>query len=476
MGLLAADADAWPVYVTVLVVLTLLWPCCVQLAPGVEIYFPVTWAAAASTYLIGPPALFVIWASATLGYLLIGVLDRLGLVEAKGLAAWNLRRAPAEQVRLRSNVHGLLRQFVYLGGHAIRAAATVAARALAPGVSIFVVVLAAEGLVTLWTRIVPVPAAAAPRTTRRRFAAALGRDLLVATDLVHVGIVCFLIMSWERGGPAGFVAASLSTVVLHVILKGQNDLRIESERQRLELISMSKELERRQRMAVIGQTASKVFHQIARHHGSVGIFAHLLSRGPGDGASSAELARWAETVRDHAVRILGSVEEANRVMDELLRFGQDRALNLYPQPLAEVVEECVRDCRPQAVRRGVPVTVGEAPPATVVLDKYKIVQAVGNLIDNALEVTPPGGHVEVVPGVNGSSVSIAVRDYGPGVPAAVHATLFTPFCTTKPEGVGLGLALAKELVEAHGGTIEWRSAGPGTVFVVTLPREPRATD
>lgn len=471
VGLLAADPQSWPLYLSMLALLTCLWPFCIQLREGVEVYFPVTWASTAATYILGLPALFIIWTSATLGYLLIGLLDRAGLVEAKGLAARSLRRPAPDQFRPASNVQGLLRQFVYLSAHLVRVGVMAAARAAAPAISFLPVVAAGEAAAALWTRIIPLPERASPRAMRARFAATLGHDILVATDLAHVGIVIFLLMSYERAGTAGFVAASVSTTLLHVILKRQNDLRIQSDQQREALMAMTHELERRQRLAVIGQTASTVFHQIARHHGSIGIFAHLLTRG-----AAADATDWARTVREHAQRILGSVEEANRVMDELLRFGQDRALNLYPQPLRELVEECVSDCQPRAAASGVTVAVAGDADATIVLDKYKIKQALGNLIDNALDASPAGAAVEVVPEASGALVRISVRDHGPGVPEEIRAQLFTPFCTAKPEGVGLGLALAKELVEAHGGSIEWRPAAPGTVFVLTLPLEPpRAT-
>ena len=65
---------------------------------------------------------------------------------------------------------------------------------------------------------------------------------------------------------------------------------------------------------------------------------------------------------------------------------------------------------------------------------------------------------------------IVVRDHGPGVEPTIRDRLFTPFATTKPDGIGLGLVLARELVEAHGGTLEWRAAAPGAAFVVELPR------
>jgi C4-dicarboxylate-specific signal transduction histidine kinase len=65
-------------------------------------------------------------------------------------------------------------------------------------------------------------------------------------------------------------------------------------------------------------------------------------------------------------------------------------------------------------------------------------------------------------------MEIAVRDHGAGVAPEIRAHLFSPFATTKPDGIGLGLALARELIQAQGGTVDWREASPGTVFVATL--------
>jgi hypothetical protein len=148
-----------------------------------------------------------------------------------------------------------------------------------------------------------------------------------ATVLLHIVMVGFLLLAARAGGPVGFAAASLATLTLHAILKRLSDTRLESERRRAELLATQEELDRRRRLATIGQTAATVFHQVGRHHGAIGMYAHLLGRAAADDPS---------TVRAHAARIQTSVADANRVIDELLRFGRDRELNLYPQALAAV--------------------------------------------------------------------------------------------------------------------------------------------
>ncbi len=164
------------------------------------------------------------------------------------------------------------------------------------------------------------------------------------------------------------------------------------------------------------------------------------------------------------------MDEANRVIEELLRFGQDRALNLYPHAVRELLAECIADCAPRAAAREVTVVLGPAPEIAVSLDKHKVRQAVGNLLDNAIAASGPGMRVEVESSASSGTLRIVVRDHGAGISPAIRDRLFTPFATTKPDGIGLGLVLARELVQAHGGTLEWHAADPGTAFVVELPR------
>src|SRR5262249_52297683 len=156
---------------------------------------------------------------------------------------------------------------------------------------------------------------------------------------------------------------------------------------------------------------------------TIGIFAHLLARdadGPDDPA-------WCQRVREHVTGILSSVHEANRVIDELMRFGQDRLLNLYEQPLGPLVEECIAACRPRALARGIGLETLPGPEGVIVTDKHKITQALGNLLDTAVGASPAGGRVEVRWSLDGALVRIAIRDYGAGVPEEIRGRLFTPF-------------------------------------------------
>ena len=112
-----------------------------------------------------------------------------------------------------------------------------------------------------------------------------------------------------------------------------------------------------------------------------------------------------------------------------------------------------------------------------VADPFRLEQVLYNILDNALAACPPPVVVEVrgagVELRGQPAVRIAVRDNGPGIGPEQRPKIFDPFFTTKAKGTGLGMAIAKRIVEAHGGQITiGEVAGPGAVFLLTLPKGP----
>lgn len=141
----------------------------------------------------------------------------------------------------------------------------------------------------------------------------------------------------------------------------------------------------------------------------------------------------------------------------------------------EIVEEAVLGARPLAEEAGLELLV-RVPPAPVVLhvDRLRCVQILTNLLGNALKFTPRGGRVEVLLEEEPEHALFLVRDTGPGISSEVQARLFEPFWQRRRatgEGAGLGLAIARALVRAHGGEIGVESAlGAGSTFWFRLPR------
>ncbi len=109
-------------------------------------------------------------------------------------------------------------------------------------------------------------------------------------------------------------------------------------------------------------------------------------------------------------------------------------------------------------------------PIQVVADEVGLRAAVLNLTLNAVEAAGPGGEVELATSARSGEVTVAVSDTGPGPPPAVADTLLEPFVTGKPEGVGLGLALAQRVAVEHGGRLSWTRDGDRTHFHLSLPR------
>jgi two-component system sensor histidine kinase GlrK len=153
--------------------------------------------------------------------------------------------------------------------------------------------------------------------------------------------------------------------------------------------------------------------------------------------------------------------------------------------LDRVIQSAVEYERDGAQGRGVPVELiqrGDLP--ALCLDGALLERAIANLIRNAVSVSPPGSSVKVIreqlstdpEGREGSWVRIGVEDQGPGVSPELRAQLFVPFVSHevasagRPAGVGLGLALSREIARAHGGDLFLEnSPPPGAVFSIWLP-------
>jgi signal transduction histidine kinase len=103
-------------------------------------------------------------------------------------------------------------------------------------------------------------------------------------------------------------------------------------------------------------------------------------------------------------------------------------------------------------------------------DAFRLSEVFANLIQNALQATPPDGQVEVEVAASEAGARVTVRNTGSGIPLDIRERIFQPFFTTKTTGTGLGLAIARQIVEAHRGRIEVMSDGVSeTTFVVELP-------
>ncbi len=174
---------------------------------------------------------------------------------------------------------------------------------------------------------------------------------------------------------------------------------------------------------------------------------------------------------------LAGVENMLRTLGTLHEFAKTGAmtLDLRPTDPAAVVSDAIAIARmdPAFKMHVVACEVPDGLPA-VYGDRQKLTQVVVNLVRNALHATRPDEAVRVAGAARDADVVIAVEDDGPGVPDAVRARLFQPFASTKgDEGLGLGLYMARLIVESHGGRLDLLDRPRGARFEVVIPTKAR---
>jgi signal transduction histidine kinase/ligand-binding sensor domain-containing protein/DNA-binding response OmpR family regulator len=189
-----------------------------------------------------------------------------------------------------------------------------------------------------------------------------------------------------------------------------------------------------------------------------------------------DLAEQVEVALSNAQRLLGLVDQ----LLDVARLNAGR-LRLRPRraDLAAAVRQRVEALLPLAERRGIELSLTEpVEPVEVWFDEVQIEKVFDNLLGNALKFTPRGGRVQVAVTARGTEAEVSVRDTGPGIPADQLERIFERFYQVEGTaqrrwpGAGIGLALARQLVELHGGTIAAESAeGEGACFTVTLRRD-----
>jgi len=147
-------------------------------------------------------------------------------------------------------------------------------------------------------------------------------------------------------------------------------------------------------------------------------------------------------------------------------------LELDRVPLSDVIANAVSIIQPLAAAKHQTIEVDlGAPDAVVFVDRLRFDQVLINLLSNAQRYSPPAGRIKLATSLEKGEVIIRVSDSGPGVSSDVREMIFEPFYRGDRSGLGLGLAIAKSLVELHNGRIwvENRRRGPGSVFCVALP-------
>jgi len=218
------------------------------------------------------------------------------------------------------------------------------------------------------------------------------------------------------------------------------------------------------------QAVAAVSHDLRNPLNSISLAAELLQRvWPADPAMEGE--------RRLLDSILLSTEKMRRMVMDLLDQSvlQGGTLPVAPAPaeLGDILRSAVETQGLEAQQRGVTLEVIDASNAPVLADADRIDQVLGNLIGNALAHTPYGGRVTVTAERAGTRARVSVADTGRGIQPADLARIFDQNwrgAETRTHGAGLGLSIARAIVQAHGGDIRAESTpGQGTTITFTLP-------
>lgn len=228
------------------------------------------------------------------------------------------------------------------------------------------------------------------------------------------------------------------------------------------------QVRRADRLAALGQLTAGLAHELRNPLGTMKTSAELLQRKVSDEN---------EIAREMAGYIKQEVDRINSLITRFLEFARPRNLRLEKTDLHAMVDHAIELFDREKSGAAAAVTVfknysPDVPPVRVEAELMEHV--ITNLLSNAAQASPPGAVVTVKTRVadtaEGQKAEIAVIDRGSGIDPKHLETIFNPFFTTKPEGVGLGLAIVSKIVDEHGGQIMVESTlGEGSVFRVYLP-------
>ncbi len=227
-----------------------------------------------------------------------------------------------------------------------------------------------------------------------------------------------------------------------------------------ELREAQERLVRREKLAVLGQLAGSVAHELRNPLGVIYNTAYFLN---------LILTDTDPTVKEYLKILSTEVEQAEHIISSLMTFARPQATSeRRPVTVSEIIDSTLlRHVPPESIKFIQHISP-DLPP--VVVDAFQIGQVLGNLIVNGYQAMPEGGRLTLKARRIGKYIALAVTDTGCGISPENQAKLFEPLFTTKHKGIGLGLSISKNLVEANGGTIEVKSSpGKGSTFTLMLP-------
>ena len=265
-------------------------------------------------------------------------------------------------------------------------------------------------------------------------------------------------VSIAAGGELGALAAEINRMA--EAIQGRD----------AQLSAQQEQLLHRERLATVGKLSAQITHELRNPLSSIGLNSELLK----EELSVTQGAPDLEGARDLLTNIIREVERLREITEEYLRFARLPRPERVPVDLNHAAAELLEFVRSEMQQADVRIRLDEdraALPAFV--DPNQVRAALLNLLRNAREAMPEGGHVVLRVRSLGGHATLEVIDDGPGVPDDLKDRLFEPFFSTKPQGTGLGLSMVRKIMDAQGGEVFIESTpGKGTTVRLQMPLVP----
>ena len=247
----------------------------------------------------------------------------------------------------------------------------------------------------------------------------------------------------------------------------QNNLEMLVEDRTKKLQHTQEQLVRSEKLAVLGQLAGVIGHELRNPLGVIKNIAYFLN---------IALEATNLEVKESLEILDKEVDRAERIINNILNFARPKPISLRKVNLDEVLQDGLSQI---AVPKNVNLASkqDETLP-TIRADPDLLAQVFKNVILNSIQAMPDGGKLTIESTLPEPDwVAISITDTGSGMPDEVLEKLFEPLFTTKAKGIGLGLVITKDIVEKHGGSVEVQSkVGKGSTFTIRLPIKGKVVD